>query len=403
MTGASMTGTNQVLRRCRLRDVDQLRDVYLADGKVAGVDAAHDRSSWGPRDVDVAGRVVLPGLVDAHVHLDKAYLLPQLEDRGAFAGGGVASAIAATKALRDELGLEAFRPGMERLVRSMTAQGIVAARAHVEVDTDIDPAIVGLHREVLAGHPGIQVQLVAFPQNGTSHDPNARSWMERALDDGCTVVGGCPYADPDPSAHLDLVFGLAADRNLPVDLHLDFTDDPAAAQIGLVLPLAERFGLEGRLTLGHMTVLSALPQHQLQETIGGLRDMGVTVIVMPTTDLWLSGRTPKRLGVRGVAPVRALIEGGVRVALASNNHQNAFTPVGGGGLLRVAWLASLVCQIGDSAGQATLLDAITVSPAALLNLGPWSITPGSRAPVLMIDTTEPLDAVREAPAVLRQF
>jgi cytosine/adenosine deaminase-related metal-dependent hydrolase len=148
-----MTGTNHVLRRCRLRDVDQLRDVYLADGKVAGVDAAHDRSSWGPTDVDVAGRVVLPGLVDAHVHLDKAYLLPQLEDRGAFAGGGVASAIAATKALRDELGLEAFRPGMERLVRSMTAQGIVAARAHVEVDTDIDPAIVGLHREVLAGHP----------------------------------------------------------------------------------------------------------------------------------------------------------------------------------------------------------------------------------------------------------
>jgi cytosine deaminase len=336
--------------------------------------------------------------VDAHVHLDKAYLLAALERRGASVAG-ISSAIAATKELRAELGIDMVRPGMERLLGEMARDGTVAARAHVEVDTDSDPAIVRLHREVAALHPQVQVQLVAFPQNGTSHDPHARSWMELALDDGCVVVGGCPYADSDPLAHLELVFSLARDRGLPLDLHLDLTDDADAAQIDVVLTFVERFGMAGRTTVGHVTALSGFSPKRLRSTVDRLRDLAVSVVVLPTTDLWLSGRTADRPGVRGVAPVRALIDGGVTVALASNNHQNAFTPVSGGGLLRAAWLASLVCQIGDGEGQLHLLRAVTSSPAGILGLGAWAVASGCAAPLLAVDTEEPLDVVRQAPAV----
>lgn len=345
---------------------------------------------------------MLPGLVDAHVHLDKAYTLGQLEQRG-FHGGGIGDAIAATKALRDETGLALVGAGMHRLLTMMARQGTVAARAHVELDGGVDPAVVGLHLDAAATHPDVALQLVAFPQNGTSHDPDARSWLERGLDDGCAVVGGCPYADNDPRAHLDLVFSVAAERDLPVDLHLDLTDDVDAMQLGLVLALIEAHGLAGRVTVGHMTALSGLSPVGLREAVSGLRGLGVSLVVIPTTDLWLSGRTPQRPGVRGVAPIAALVEGGVTVALASNNHQNAFTPVGGGGLLRAAWLASLVCQVGDAAGQLGLLTAITQAPATILGLGVWDVAPGSTAPVIVVDAQSALDAVREAPAVLRRW
>ena len=390
------------LRRARLWGVDGLRDVHLSGGVVTRVDLPGEQATEGPDDAALHGRVVLPGLVDAHVHLDKAYVLAALEQRGASLAG-ISSAIAATKALRAELGPGMIRPGMERLLGDMARDGTVAARAHVEVDVDSDPAVVGLHREVLAEHPDLRVQLVAFPQNGTSHDRHASAWMERALDDGCTVVGGCPYADADPLAHLDLVFNLAADRGLPLDLHLDLTDDADAAQVDLVLPLVERFGLEGRTTVGHMTALSGFSPERLRRTVDQLRDLAVSVVVLPTTDLWLSGRTPGRPGVRGVAPVRSLVDAGVAVALASNNHQNAFTPVSGGGLLRVAWLASLVCHIGDAQGYSDLLSAVTRTPAAMLGLGAWDVAPGSAAPLLAVDVEDPLDAVRQAPAVLERL
>ncbi|MCE0764554.1 amidohydrolase family protein [Pseudonocardia kujensis] len=390
-----------VLRNARLLGRTGLHDVHRSDGVITAVERAAGRVD-GTDGVDAGGRVVLAGLVDAHVHLDKAYVLPALEARGAFEGGDVAAAMAATRALRAELGTAIIEPGMERVLRSMRRQGTVAARAHVEIDVGIDPAVVELHRKVATDHPDVAVQLVAFPQNGTSHDPGAGARLARALDDGCTVVGGCPYADDDPEGHLDLVFGLAADRGLPVDLHLDLTDDAAAAQVDLVLPRVARSGLEGRVTVGHMTALSALSPERRASVLAGLRDLGISLVAIPTTDLWLSGRTAERPGARGLAPLRALLDAGVSTALASNNHQNAFTPVGGGGLLRVAWLAALVAQIGDSPGLARLLSAVSDVPARILGLGPWGIEPGSVAPLLVLDAEEPLDAVREAPAVVER-
>ncbi|CAO5229908.1 amidohydrolase family protein [Frankia sp. AgKG'84/4] len=392
-----------LLRRARLAGRDGLWDVEATGGALRAVRPAR-ADAPAPGDHDAGGRAVIPGLVDAHVHLDKAYALGALERLGAFDGPapGLAAAIGATRALRATMGLDDLVPGMHRLLAAMVRAGTVAARVHVEIDPALDPATVAVHRQVTAEYPGLTVQLVAFPQNGTSADPSMPARLAQALDDGCEVVGGCPYADDDPRRHLDLVFGLARERDLPVDLHLDLTDDPGAAQLDLVLPLVERAGLAGRVTVGHMTALAATPPTRLAHWIGELARHDIALVSLPTTDLWLSGRD--RFPVpRGVAPIRDLLDGGVRVALASNNHQNAFTPVGAGGLLRVAWLASLVAHIGDPAGQARLLDAVSASPAAILGLGQWDVEVGGRAPLLVLDAEEPLDAVREAPPILARL
>lgn len=389
------------IRRARILGLEGLRDIVLdADGSRTILDSAASTDP-GPHDIDAEGRVVMPGLVDAHVHLDKAYVMPALAEAGGFDEPGIAGAIAATQRLRAGSVLSDLVPGMERVLRGMARTGTVAARAHVEIDTGIDPATVRLHREAARAHPDVALQLVAFPQNGTSGRPGMAQRMEQALDDGCTVVGGCPYADADPEAHLDLVVGLARDRGLPLDLHLDLTDDPDASQLALVIPRIERAGLQGRVAVGHMTALSAMSPPVLAQAIAALAGAGVALISIPTTDLWLSGRAGQPR-TRGVAPIRDLVDGGVQVALASNNYQNAFTPVGAGGLLRVAWLASLVAHMGDPRAQAQLLAAVTSIPAGVLGLGRWGIEDPS-VPLLLLDAYDPLDAVREAPAVLRRI
>lgn len=390
-----------VIRNARLLGRDGRQDIVIAADGSRAISVGGGAAGAAPGEIDAGGRVVMPALVDAHVHLDKAYVMPELADAGGFNQPGIAGAIAATQRLRAGSTLESIVPGMARVLREMARTGTVAARAHVEIDPAIDPATVRLHRETAAAHPEVALQLVAFPQNGTSGRAGMARRLEQALDDGCSVVGGCPYADADPEAHLDLVVALARDRGLPLDLHLDLTDDPDASQLALVIPRIERAGLQGRVSVGHMTALSAMPPAALAQAIASLAGAGVAVISLPTTDLWLSGRDGQPR-TRGVAPIRDLLDGGVQVALASNNHQNAFTPVGAGGLLRVAWLASLVARVGDPRSQGQLLEAITSAPAAMLGLGPWRVEdPG--VPLLLLDAVDPLDAVREAPAVLARI
>jgi cytosine deaminase len=393
--------------RARIDGSGTLYDVRVRSGEIRSVVPSRPRTGPAPASdavhiVDVAGRAVIPGLVDAHVHLDKAYQLACLDRLGMRDYSGLSDAIAATRELRTTIGIEDVRSGMRRVLDRMAATGTVAARAHVEIDVHTDPAIVGEHHEMAAQYPHLHLQLVAFPQNGTSRDRKVERRMERALDDGCTVVGGCPYTDPDPARHLDFVIGLARDRQLPLDLHLDLTDDAKRSQAGLVISRIKRARLHGRVTLGHMTALASMPADRQNQLIKRLADLDVAVVSLPTTDLWLSGRGGEP-SIRGLAPIRPLLSAGVRVALGTNNHQNAFTPVGAGGLLRVAWLASLVVHIGNATGHQALLDAVTNTPAEMLGIGPWGIRPGSRAPLLVIDAEDPLDAVREAPDVVARL
>jgi cytosine deaminase len=262
-----------------------------------------------------------------------------------------------------------------------------------------DPAAVGLHLQLGRAH-GIDLQLVAFPQNGITGPGDVRLRMERALDDGCTVVGGCPYADNDPERHLSFITSLAADRGLPLDLHADLSDDPGQSQLEMIVRHVERAGLQGRVALGHLTTLATMPHSDKKAAIASLAQAGIAVIGLPTTDLWLSGRSREHGRSRGLVPIPSLYEAGVPLSLASNNHQNAFTPVGSGGLLRIAWLAALVAQIGDPVGHAMLFDSVCSTPAQLLGLGRWGVQPGSCAPLLLLDSEDPLDAVREAPRVM---
>lgn len=371
------------LRNARVADRGRsLVDVAIGGGRITAVVPAGAGPASG---LDVEGRVVLPGLVDAHVHLDKAYQLEALAEVGATLGT-LAQAIDATAAVQRRLAERDRRAAAERLLARMGRHGTTAARVHVELSPSTGLDSLRWHLALAdAWADRITLQLVAFPQHGLFSDPGVPALMEEALLAGADVVGACPYADDDPARHIDHVVGLAARYNRPLDLHIDFTRDPAVHDLDLVVDAVRARGwAPGRVTAGHVTSLAAMDPDEIESRARQLAALGIGVVSLPATDLYLVG---------SIAPLPALVEAGVTVALGTNNVANAFTPYGDGALLQMAWLAGLVAGLPPGSGHASLLAMVTSSPARLLGLGRYGVVAGAPADLVVLDTDRPETAV----------
>jgi cytosine/creatinine deaminase len=391
--------TSYAIRGARLRGLDGTWRVGVEEGVVSTVrpdvpDPEHSDDGVG-EVVDVGGSLVLPGFVDLHVHLDKAYQLDRLDGLGEDYSG-LEGALRATARVRQLVTTADLERGAQRVLDTMAAGGTVAARAHVEVSPSSDPAAVGLHLDLAATNPDLLLELTAFAQHGTTADPSVLRRMERALADGCSVVGGCPYADPDPLGHLDRMIALAVDAGVPLDLHLDLSDDAGDILLDQVVPRVEAAGLQGEVVVGHVTALTAAPPGRVSEIAAAVAGAGITVVSIPTTDLYLSGRGTTQAPTRGVTRIAELLEHDVPVALGSNNYENAFTPVTLPSLSHAAWLASLTNYLATSAQQLRLLDAITSVPAAATRMRVPSLDVGAPVGAVAFAVEEAVDVVRAA-------
>lgn len=366
------------VRNARVAGSGDLVDILIDSGRISAITSALGRPGPG---LDAGGRGVLPGLVDAHVHLDKAYQLDSLNELGEPLGT-LGEAIAATKALRRRLTLDQVAASARRLLARMVRHGTTAARVHVEIDGVHGLDAVRWHRNLAAEWADrIALQLVAFPQNGLFQDPEVPEIMDAALQEGCDVVGACPYADPDPVAHVDHVVELATRHGRALDVHIDFSSDPEVNDLDTLVGRLDRAGrLAPPTAVGHATSLAFVDPAQVQARAARLAALGVGVIALPLTDLFLVGAT---------APVQALDAAGVTVAIGTNNVCNAFTPYGDGSLLHAASVAGVANRLGSGAGHRLLLDAVTSSPARLLGLADHGLRPGSWADVVVIDDDRP--------------
>jgi cytosine deaminase len=337
--------------------------------------------------LEAGGRVLLPAFVDAHVHLDKAYLLdaplrPDLD-----------GAIATVASLRSTLPASRVRAGADRAVNTLVRHGTTAARVHVETDPAIGLDLVHLHRKLAdENRDRIHLQLCAFPQRGLEL-PGAAELLAAAVGEGLDVVGGCPYVDRDPGRHLDIVFGLAERYRLPVDLHLDLTDDPGRSLLRLVAERTAAHGMAGLVTVGHVTTLAAMAPGERSATLDLLARNGISLVVLPATDLYLTGHGDP--GTRSLAPVELATAAGVRTAIASNNLHNPFAPFGNGSLLHAAWLTGITRRTADPLARQRLLDAITTVPAGILGLPAQG--PGAEPHLILVDAEEPDEVILQAP------
>jgi cytosine deaminase len=376
-----------LLQGCRLPD-GRLVDLGTLDGRIAEIGWLTGHPAH--RAVDCGGRVLTPGLVDAHIHLDKALLsslAPSIE-------GTVEEALRVTAEVKRGFTVEDIGARARRVLDQAVRAGTTAMRSHVEIDPIVGlkglEALTELKREYA---PAIDLQLCAFAQEGILRSPGTEALLERALRKGADLIGGCPYNDTDAHAQIDIVFRLAREFDVDVDFHIDFFDEPEHMDVLYVAEQTVRFGWQGRVAVGHASELAALPPDELDRVAVILRDAGIGVIVLPATDLYLMGRRDVRHVKRGLAPVKRLLAAGVTVAAATNNILNAFTPMGTGDLALMGYLMTAAAHMGTERDVADILTMLTEHPARILRLPDYGLRVGARADLVLWETERPAEVV----------
>ena len=380
-----------LLRSCRVPGHPTPSDVAIDAGRIVAIGAPR-----GParHTVDGAGRLVTPGLVEAHIHLDKALL----SGRVTAAAGTLEEAIALTGEAKRRFTVDDIRARARGALEMAVAAGTTTLRTHVEVDPIVGlmgmEAVLPLREEYA---PAVDVQICAFAQEGIVRAPGTEMLLRRALGLGADLVGGCPYNDSDALKQIDIVFELAAEFGVDADFHADFADEPEHLHIEAIVEQTIRRGWHGRVAVGHLTELAALPPPGQDRIIAGLVEARIGVISLPTTDLYLMGRRDTHNVRRSLTPIRRLLAAGVPVAISTNNIQNPFTPVGTADLTHIAYVAAVAAHMGTPAEMRALVDCITSHPAAILRLPDHGLAPGSRADLVVWECEAVEDIVAALP------
>jgi cytosine deaminase len=390
---------DMIIRQVRIEDDKPLVDIGILDGRIIAIEEHID---WrGDEEIDAEGRVALPGFIEPHLHLDKAFLHRRMPPRS----GTLDEAIRVTGILKSHQEREDVLERSRRVLDMAVEHGTVLVRAHPDVDPiqgliGVETALElrGEYRDLL------DLQIVAFPQEGLLKTEGAYELMKQALALGADVVGGCPYNEltwDDTRRHIDLVFELAADRGLPIDLHADFADDTRDRRFAATEYIARKtieLGYQGRVALGHVTSLGSLPKAQLDPILDLLREADIHVVTLPATDTYLGGRRDEVNPRRGLTPVRALLASGINVAYSSNNIRNAFTPFGKADPLQIGNLLAHLVQFGTPEHQAEILKMSTTNAARVVGLNEdYGLAIGKVADLMILDGHVVADALLDLP------
>jgi cytosine deaminase len=367
------------------------QDVAVRDGRIHRI--APDLDPHGYDVLDVADRLVLPAFVETHIHPDKAFIADRTE--GLRAGGPTAQTLVAE--LKKRFTVEDVYQRARRVMQLAVRHGCTVMRAHVEIDSFIELRGVEAMRRLQAEFAGVlDLRLIAFAQEGIFDDQAVtRDLLREGLKAGLETLGGCPYMDRDQRAHIDWFFDTAQAMGVPLDFHADSSDDPAMLTSDYIAEQTIARGLQGRVTLGHLSTLDVLEPGHRARVIGRLRDAGISVISLPATELHVKGRTDAHRTWRGVTRLGELRAAGVNVALSTNNIVNPFTPYGHPDLLRQALVAAMASHLGNLDQLAWLLDLVTTNAARAIGLADYGLAEGRPADLVVLDARDAAQAITE--------
>ncbi len=370
-----------LIKSARLPGYEVLMDVAVSDGiiqEIAPVITAHAKTR-----IEAEGKVLIPGLVESHIHLDKTYIMDRLPNRS----GTLAEAIEVTARLKPTFTKEDIRDRAERTLRALAAHGTTRIRTHAE----FDPAQGFTGFEVLMElkerwKDVVDIQVVAFPQEGIFQCPGMEEMMQYAMEQGADVAGGIPYNDTSAKQHIDFVFELAKKYGKPIDFHQDFKDNAENLTIEYICDKTITEGMQGMVSVGHLTALAALPPEKLEPVMQKMAEAQISVMCLPATDLHLGARNDTYNVRRTVTPVRKLRAAGINVCFATNNIRNAYTPYGTGDLFQIAMLGIPVCHLGGAEDLPFVLPMITTNAAKAIGLTDYGLEVGKKADMVLLDT-----------------
>jgi cytosine deaminase len=381
-----------VIRNAALPDGRQGVDIAIEAGRIAAVGAS--LPVRGRQEIDAAGDLVTPPFVDAHFHMDAtlSYGLPRVNSSGTLLEG-----IALWGELKPLLTQEALVERAMQYCDWAVARGLLAIRSHVDVCDDRLLAVEALLHVKERVAPYLDLQLVAFPQDGLLRSQSAFSNLKRAIALGVDVVGGIPHFErtmADGAESIRLLCEFAAEQGLRVDMHCDESDDPLSRHIETLAFHAQRLGMQGRVTGSHLTSMHSMDNYYVSKLLPLMREAGVAAIANPLINITLQGRHdtyPKR---RGMTRVPELLAAGIDVAFGHDCVMDPWYSLGSGDMLEVAHMGLHVAQMtGQDAMHACFL-AVTETPARILGLQGYGLTPGCHADLVVLDASSSIEAIR---------
>lgn len=374
-----MQPSDLLITHCRLEGYDELQALMINDGRFQRIQPMRELTTANPpatETVDAAGQLALPGLIETHIHLDKACIA----ERCHIEHGTLDEALAETARAKQSFSEDDVYQRGARVIEAAIAMGTTWMRTHVEVDPVVGLTSFNAIRKLQTDYRwGLTLEICVFPQDGLHNNPGTLELLIAALDQGADLLGGCPYTDSDPDAQIATLFDLASRYDVDLDFHLDFDLDPSRMSLPTVIDQTLAHGYQGRVTVGHVTKLSAVAPKPLLEIAQRMAAAGVHLTALPSTDLYLMGRNVEHNIPRGVAPLMALKNAGVICSISSNNIANPYTPYGDASLVRQANLYANVAQLGTQQALATCLAWVSSESARLLRLKGYGIEAGCRA------------------------
>ncbi|MBY5354708.1 amidohydrolase family protein [Rhizobium leguminosarum] len=392
-----------IVRNANLPDGRTGIDIGIQSGKIIAVEP--NLQAQAGEEIDASGRLVSPPFVDPHFHMDATLSLglPRMNVSGTLLEG-----IALWGELRPIVTKEELVDRALRYCDLAVTQGLLFIRSHVDTS---DPRLVTVEamievREKVA--PYIDLQLVAFPQDGYYRSPGAIDALNRALDMGVDIVGGIPHFErtmAEGTASVEALCRIAADRGLPVDIHCDETDDPLSRHIETLAAETIRFGLQGRVAGSHLTSMHSMDNYYVSKLIPLMAEAEINVIPNPLINIMLQGRHdtyPKR---RGMTRVRELMDAGLNVSFGHDCVMDPWYSMGSGDMLEVGHMAIHVAQMAGIDDKKRIFDALTVNSAKTMGLAGYGLEKGRNADLVILQASDALEALRLKPnrlAVIRR-
>ncbi len=368
-------------------------DIGIKGDSIAAIEPSIDAEAGGI--VDATGCLVSPPFVDPHFHMDAtlSYGIPRIN-----ASGTLLEGIGLWGELKPLLTEEAVIERALRYCDWAVSMGLLAIRSHV--DTSDDNAMTGV-RGLLAVRdivkPYLDLQLVAFPQDGFYRAPKAREITLAALDMGVDVVGGIPHFErsmADGTRSVTELCEIAAKRGLMVDMHCDETDDPLSRHIEQLVYETQRLGLSGRVAGSHLTSMHSMDNYYVSKLLPLIAEAGVSAIPNPLINIVIQGRHdtyPKR---RGMTRVPEMLKAGIRVGFGQDCVLDPWYPLGTADMLDVAFMGLHVAQMTSPADMAHCFDMVTSVNAAIMGLDHLGLQVGKSASLVVLDAGNPVEALR---------
>ena len=381
-----------LLTNATLPDGRSQMSLAVQGGKI--VEVTQGLLAAAQQTVDAQGLLVSPPFVDAHFHMDAtlSYGQPRVNQSGTLLEG-----IALWGELKPHLTQEALVQRALAYCDWAVGKGLLAIRSHVDI---CDPrllaveALLQVKRQVA---PYLDLQLVAFPQDGVLRDPQGMDKLKRALEMGVDVVGGIPHFErtmADGALSVKLLCELAAAQGKLVDMHCDESDDPLSRHIETLTFETQRLGLYGRVTGSHLTSMHSMDNYYVSKLLPLMAEAQMNVVSNPLINITLQGRHdsyPKR---RGMTRVPEMLAQGLTVAFGQDCAMDPWYSLGSGDMLEVASMGLHVAQMTSQAAMRQCFQAVTVNPARIMQLEGYGLEPGCWADFVLLQAQDPVEAIR---------